>query len=138
MYHQLFADLDPLPAGTLDGLMVASGTGVFAVDLRALSAADADAVRAANQHRATGLYGEVDATVAFDAIIHIPHTTAAHVDLAAVRCAPPEVRAALTATDRPARTCPSTSAVDRSRERAAHGGSCAAPLWLFLSPRDRS
>ncbi|MEV4130083.1 erythromycin esterase family protein [Nocardia sp. NPDC049707] len=88
---KLFADLGAPDPGSLDALMEASGDGPFATDLRRLSPADADAVRAASQQRFGPWYSEVNALKAYDVIVHLPHVTAASLDPAALAAAPSDV-----------------------------------------------
>ncbi|RBQ16215.1 erythromycin esterase family protein [Spongiactinospora rosea] len=90
----LFAPMRAPEPGSLDALMHASHDGPFATDLRRLSPADADAVRAATVQRA-GLgeyYAPTSALDAYDLIVHLPEVTAATPDDAAIGCSPPEVR----------------------------------------------
>ncbi|WP_079022851.1 erythromycin esterase family protein [Streptomyces odonnellii] len=94
----MFTDLEQAEPGTLDALMAASADGLFAVDLRRLSPADADTVRAARRQRVHGLSVEIDAMEAYDVFVHVPLVTAAEPDPGAAACSPPEVRAALART----------------------------------------
>lgn len=80
----LFADLDPPREGSLDALMAAGHDGPFAVDLRRLSPADADAVRAASEWRFGPFYCPIDATAAADVVVHLPRVSAADADPEAV------------------------------------------------------
>jgi len=88
----LFMDLDPPRPGSLDALMAASSDGPFATDLRRLSPADANAVRAASQQRSGGFYADLSALDAYDVIVHLPHVTAAEPDPAALACSPHDVQ----------------------------------------------
>ena len=90
----LFTTMDAPQPGSLDALMAASHDGPFATDLRRLSPADTDAVRAASRQRA-GLgtfYSDQSPLDAFDIIVHLPHVTAAEPDLAALAHSPQDVR----------------------------------------------
>ncbi|HEV8528464.1 MAG TPA: erythromycin esterase family protein [Actinomycetes bacterium] len=88
----LFTNLERPQPGSLDAFMAASGDGPFAVDLRRLSSADADAVRAASQQRFGAFYSDLSPLDAYDAIVHLPHVTAAEPDPAALACSPQDVR----------------------------------------------
>jgi erythromycin esterase len=88
----LFTTLEPAQPGSLDALMAASGDGPFAADLRRLSSADADAVRAASQQRFGAFYSDLSPLDAYDVIVHLPHVTAAEPDPAALACSPRDVR----------------------------------------------
>jgi erythromycin esterase len=88
----LFAELGPPEPGSLDALMAASQDGPFAVDLRRLSPGDTALVRAATRQRFGGFYSEQDPVDAFDAIVHVPHLTAATPDPDALAASPAEVR----------------------------------------------
>ncbi|WP_052371419.1 erythromycin esterase family protein [Amycolatopsis taiwanensis] len=91
---KLFTDLEPPRPGSLDALMAASGAGPFAVDLRRLSPADTDTVRAVSQQRLNPFYPDVNPLDAYDAIVHLPHVTAAEPDNAALAHAPHDVQEA--------------------------------------------
>ncbi|MFD0472220.1 erythromycin esterase family protein [Nonomuraea thailandensis] len=90
----IFAPAQPPEPGSLDALMHASHDGPFVVDLRRLSAADTDAVRAATVQRAG--FGTFHAPVspldAYDLVVHLPHVTGADPDETALACSPQEVR----------------------------------------------
>lgn len=88
----LFTTLEPAQPGSLDALMAASGDGPFAADLRRLSSADADAVRAASQQRFGAFYSDLSPLDAYDVIVHLPQVTAAEPDPAALACSPGDVR----------------------------------------------
>lgn len=91
-----FTEMGAPEPGSLDALMAASHDGPFATDLRRLSPADADAVRAVSRQRA-GLgtfYSDQSPLDAFDVIVHLPHVTAAAPDHAAFAHAPYDVRQA--------------------------------------------
>ena len=88
----LFTTLEPAQPGSLDALMAASGDGPFAADLRRLSSADADAVRAASQQRFGAFYSDLSPLDAYDVIVHLPHVTAADPDPAALACSPRDVQ----------------------------------------------
>ena len=89
---QLFEDMQPPQPGSLDALMDQTWDKPFAVDLRRLSAADADAVRAASQQRFGPFYTEIDATVAYDVLVHLPRVTGATPDRGAVARSPQDVQ----------------------------------------------
>ncbi|MGH8879260.1 MAG: erythromycin esterase family protein [Stackebrandtia sp.] len=91
---QLFTDLQTPQPGSLDALMTASHDAPFATDLRRLSSADAELVRATTEHRMGNVYCEAAPLDAFDIVVHIPHVTAAEPDEAAVARSPADVRAA--------------------------------------------
>lgn len=97
----LFTDLPPAPANGIDTLMAASAPaghdGPFAADLRRLSPADADAVRAAGEQSYGAYTAPVDPLAAYDALIHLPYVTAAEPDHDALRHAPDEVQKVFTA-----------------------------------------
>lgn len=88
----LFTDLEPPASGTLDALMAASGDGPFAVDLRRLSPADAEAVRAAGEQRFGPYSCAVSPLDAYDVIVHLPRVTAAEPDPGAIAHSPADVR----------------------------------------------
>src|SRR6185437_9381673 len=91
---RLFAPMEPPEPGSLDALMHESHDGPFAVDLHRLPPEDTDAVRAAGRQRAGlgSFYGEQRALDAFDAIVHLPHVTAADPDPDALAHSPAEVQ----------------------------------------------
>lgn len=90
---KLFSPLPPATPDSIDGLLAASHDGPFGVDLRRLSDADAEAVRAARQQRVLAdHYGEVDVLSAFDALVHVPVVTPAHPDTDALALAPADVQ----------------------------------------------
>ncbi|GAB7029701.1 erythromycin esterase family protein [Streptomyces sp. NPDC021749] len=91
---KLFTDLEPPRPGSLDALMAASSDGPFATDLRRLSPADTEALRAISQQRLGTLYCEVSPLDAYDAIVHLPHVTAAEPDDTALANSPQEVQMA--------------------------------------------
>ncbi|WP_433221165.1 erythromycin esterase family protein [Microtetraspora malaysiensis] len=92
----LFADMEAPQSGSLDALMAASHDGPFATDLRQLSPADTDAVRAVSRQRAGvgAFYSDQSPMDAFDLVVHLPHVTAAEPDHAALTHAPHDVRQA--------------------------------------------
>ena len=92
----LFTEMAPPQPGSLDALMAASHNGPFATDLRRLSPADADAVRAASRQRAGigSYYSDQSPLDAFDIVIHLPHVTAAEPDQVALAHSPDDVREA--------------------------------------------
>lgn len=90
----LFTNLEPPRPGSLDALMAASCGRPFATDLRRLSPADANAVRAASQQRFGAYYAELNPLDAYDVIVHLPHVTAAEPDPAALACSPHDVQEA--------------------------------------------
>ncbi|SEF89164.1 erythromycin esterase [Nonomuraea solani] len=109
---RLFTEMGAPEPGTLDALMTASNaaqTGQaghssqaghaapFAIDLRHLSPADAEAVKAVSLQRFGGFSSEVRPLDAYDLVVHLPHVTPAHPDPAALACAPAEVREAFAA-----------------------------------------
>jgi erythromycin esterase len=90
---ELFTDLEQAPqAGSLDALMAASHDAPFATDLRRLSPADAEVVRAVSRQRHGMYYSELSVLDAYDVVVHIPRVTAAEPDQAALACAPEDVR----------------------------------------------
>jgi erythromycin esterase len=91
---RFFAPMGAPDPGSLDALMVASHDGPFAVDLRRLSPDDTARVRAASRQRFGGYYSEQNPLDAFDAVIHLPHVTAAEPDEAAIAGSPADVRKA--------------------------------------------
>lgn len=92
---QLFANLESAPQPeSLDGLMAASHDGPFAIDLRRLSPADAETVRAASQQRFGTVYADLNPLDAFDIVVHIPHVTPAEPDSGALGHAPRDVQEA--------------------------------------------
>ncbi|MFB4264791.1 erythromycin esterase family protein [Nonomuraea sp. GTA35] len=90
----LFAPAQPPEPGSLDALMHASHDGPFVTDLRRLSPADAEAVRAATVQRAGfgSFHAPVSPLDAYDLVVHLPHVTGAEPDESALACSPPEVR----------------------------------------------
>lgn len=88
----LFAELGPPEPGSLDALMAASHDGPFAADLRRLSPGDTALVRAATRQRFGHSYSEQDPLDAFDAVVHVPHLTAATIDPEALAASPADVR----------------------------------------------
>ncbi|MGX1973030.1 erythromycin esterase family protein [Streptomyces kronopolitis] len=91
---KLFTDLEPPQPGSLDALMAASGDGPFATDLRRLSPADTEAVRAISRQRVGTLYCDVSPLDAYDVIVHLPHVTAAEPDDTALANSPHDVQKA--------------------------------------------
>lgn len=91
---KLFTDLEPPRPGSLDALMAASGDGPFATDLRRLSPADTEAVRAISEQRLGTFYCDVSPLDAYDVIVHLPHVTAAEPDDAALAHSPHDVQKA--------------------------------------------
>ncbi|WP_237047618.1 erythromycin esterase family protein [Lentzea guizhouensis] len=94
---RFFADLPAPEPGSLDAFMGQHGDEPFAVDLRRLSSADAADVRAASRQRFGPFYAELDATVAYDLVVHLPHVSAATFDTGALDASPEEVRNVLRA-----------------------------------------
>lgn len=90
----LFTDLGAPEPGSLDGLMHAGHDGPFAVDLHRLSPTDAETVRAATRQRLGTSYSDISPLDAYDALIHLPHVTAAEPDPDALAHSPDEVREA--------------------------------------------
>ncbi|AQZ60502.1 Erythromycin esterase type I [[Actinomadura] parvosata subsp. kistnae] len=90
----LFAPMGPPDPGSLDALLHASHDGPFVTDLRRLSPADAEAVRAAAVQRAGNgpHHSPISALDAYDLVLHLPHVTAADPDEAALAASPEEVR----------------------------------------------
>lgn len=88
----LFTQMGPPEPGTLDALMAASHDGPFATDLRRLSPADADAVRAAARQRFGTFHVDLNPLDAYDIIVHLPNVTAAEPDPAALTCSPHDVQ----------------------------------------------
>jgi erythromycin esterase len=91
---RLFAEQGAPDSGSLDALLAASHDGPFAVDLRRAAPDDAAALRATTRHRHGAYYSEVAPLDAFDALVHLPRTTAATPDPDALTHAPAEVREA--------------------------------------------
>jgi len=91
---RLFTDQAAPDPDTLDALLDASADGPFAVDLRTLDAADTALIRAARRQRFGAYHEEIDALVAYDILVHLPHVTAAVADADAVAHSPEEVRKA--------------------------------------------
>lgn len=91
---ELFTDLEPPRPGTLDALMADSHDGPFAVHLRQLSAADAVVLDGVVEQRFGTFHADVNPSVAYDVIVHLPHVTAATPDTAALTASPDEVREA--------------------------------------------
>ncbi|MDP9868425.1 MULTISPECIES: erythromycin esterase family protein [Streptosporangium] len=92
----LFTAMEAPRPGSLDALMDASHDGPFATDLRRLSPADADAVRAASRQRAGNgtSYSDLSPLDAFDIVVHLPYVTAAEPDAAALAHSPRDVQEA--------------------------------------------
>lgn len=90
----LFAELGPPEPGSLDALMATSHDGPFAVDLRRLAPDDATLVRAASRQRFGRFYSEQNPLDAFDAVVHVPHLTAAEPDAAAIAESPAGIQKA--------------------------------------------
>jgi erythromycin esterase len=74
--------------------MEASADGPFATDLRRLSPADTETVRAVREQRLGGFYSEVDPLEAYDALVHLPHVTPADPDATALAESPHDVQEA--------------------------------------------
>ncbi|MBU3065872.1 erythromycin esterase family protein [Nocardia sp. NEAU-G5] len=89
---QLFTDMEAPEPGSLDALMAASHDGLFATDLRRLSPSDAAIVGSVTRQRYGTYYSDLSPLDAYDAIVHIPHVTAADPDVDALTHAPREVR----------------------------------------------
>lgn len=94
---EFFADLPAPEPGSLDAFMGQQSDEPFAVDLRRLSAGEAGQVRAASRQRFGPFYAEIDATVAYDVIVHLPHVSEATFDAGALDASPEEVRKILRA-----------------------------------------
>lgn len=94
---EFFGDLPAPEPGSLDALMGQQSDEPFAVDLRRLSPAEADQVRGASRQRFWPFYAEIDATVAYDLIVHLPHVSEATFDAGALAASPEEVRKLLPA-----------------------------------------
>ncbi|MFI6600648.1 erythromycin esterase family protein [Nonomuraea sp. NPDC050536] len=94
----LFVPTQAPEPGSLDAFMAARHDGLFALDLRRLSPADAEAVRAVTRQRggAGELYVDQNPLEAFDVVIHFPHVTPADPDPGALACASGDVREAFT------------------------------------------
>jgi erythromycin esterase len=92
----LFTVLEAPQPGSLDALMAASHDGPFATDLRRLSPADTNAVRAVSQqHAGIGtFYADQSPLDAFDVIVHLPYGTATEPDQAALAHSPRDVQEA--------------------------------------------
>ncbi|GII94041.1 erythromycin esterase family protein [Sinosporangium siamense] len=95
----LFTDMEAPEPGSIDALMHTSHDGPFATDLRRLSPADADAVRAATRQRAGvgAFYSEQSPLDAYDIVVHLPHVTEAAPAGAALSYSPDDVRQAFSA-----------------------------------------
>ncbi|MCP2257160.1 erythromycin esterase [Streptoalloteichus tenebrarius] len=91
---RFFTELEPPRPGSLDALMAASHDGLFATDLRRLSPADAATVLAVSEQRLSTFYCEISPLDAYDAVIHLPHVTAADPDDDALAHSPEDVREA--------------------------------------------
>ncbi|MEV4116117.1 erythromycin esterase family protein [Nonomuraea sp. NPDC049695] len=91
---ELFTKMEPPQPGSLDALMDASHDGPFATDLRRLSPADTDAVRAVSAQRVGTFYADLSPLDAYDVVIHLPHVTPADPDHAALAHAPGDVQEA--------------------------------------------
>ncbi|MFE3186668.1 erythromycin esterase family protein [Streptomyces violascens] len=89
---KLFTDLEAPRPGSLDALMSASCDGPCAADLRRLSPADTETVRAVTEQRLGTLYSDVRPLDAYDVIVHLPQVTSAEPDRTALACSPIEVR----------------------------------------------
>lgn len=89
---QFFADLPAPESGSLDAFMGQLSDEPFALDLRRLSPTEADHVRGAARQRFGPFYAELDATVAYDLIVHLPHVSEASLDAGALDASPEEVR----------------------------------------------
>ncbi|MFI6095350.1 erythromycin esterase family protein [Lentzea sp. NPDC051213] len=89
---QFFADLPAPEAGSLDAFMGELCDEPFALDLRRLSTEDASRVKAVPRQRFGPSYAELDATVAYDVIVHLPHVGEATFDAGALDASPEEVR----------------------------------------------
>ncbi|GAA1314001.1 erythromycin esterase family protein [Saccharothrix xinjiangensis] len=92
----LFTELGAPEPDSLDGLLHASHDGPFATDLRRLPPADTGAVRAVTRQRLGASYSDVSPLDAYDALVHLPHVTAAEPDEDALARSPEEVREAFT------------------------------------------
>lgn len=91
---RFFDELPTPPPGTLDAVMAASADEPFGVDLQRLEDPDRAALAAVHEQRSGGFICPIDALIAYDAIVHLPHVTSARPEPAAVDAAPTEVAAA--------------------------------------------
>ncbi|MEU0885908.1 erythromycin esterase family protein [Lentzea sp. NPDC005914] len=92
---EFFADLPAPEPGSLDAVMGQLSDEPFALDLRRLTADEAAQVRSASRQRFGPFYTEIDATAAYDVIVHLPHVSEATLDAGAVDASPAEVRKVL-------------------------------------------
>ena len=118
----LFTEMEPPQPGSLDALMAASHDGPFAADLRRLSPADANAVRAASEQRAGigTFYSDVSPLDAYDVIVHLSRVTAAEPDPDALAHSPHHVQEMFSQVSRPSRSpIPPLSPALRSVSSAA-------------------
>ncbi len=89
---EFFADLPAPEPGSLDAFMGELGDEPFALDLRRLTPDEAGLVRSASRQRFGPFYAEIDATAAYDVIVHFPRVSEATLDAGAVDASPAEVR----------------------------------------------
>jgi len=89
---EFFADLPAPEPGSLDAFMDGLGDEPFALDLRGLSPAETAEVRAASRQRFWPFYAEIDATAAYDVVVHLPRVSEATFDDGALDASPEEVR----------------------------------------------
>jgi erythromycin esterase len=89
---EVFTELSAPRAGSLDALMQSSHDGPFAVDLRRLGPADFETVRAVDNQRFADEYPAIRPLEAYDAVVHIPHVTAADFDPAAFPYLPEDLQ----------------------------------------------
>ncbi len=90
----LFTDLDAPQPGSLDAVLAASHDGDLVSDLRRLTGADAETVRAVRRQRFGNDYADVRTPDAFDVVVHLGHVTAAEPDRSALANSPHEVQEA--------------------------------------------
>jgi erythromycin esterase len=67
--------LDPVEPGSVDGLLAAVQPTPGVLDLRTLTATDADLLRGPRAMRSLDQYVEVPVTAAYDALVHVPTIT---------------------------------------------------------------
>jgi erythromycin esterase len=75
--------------------MGASHDAPYATDLRRLSTEDEAVLRAVTRQRHGAYYSDVNPLEAYDAIVHIPHVTAADLDPGAVAESHEDIRKVL-------------------------------------------
>lgn len=89
---RLFEDLKPPEPGSLDAVMAASHDGPFTANLHRLPEADTAVLGSVGSQRIGPMYLNLEPLAAYDAIVHVPHVTAAEPDAEALAHAPEEVR----------------------------------------------